>query len=325
MTATTQPADRESVPTPTAKVAGPDTPSLAIVITTLNRPDRFASAVSELCDQITATGLTATTRLAVVFDGCRPYPEPQLDTLPIDVTVAHNPAPTGIANARNQGIGLCPDADLIAFVDDDAIPAPTWLASLLRGVTTYPDKWCFGGRVHRANPDGNLLAALRDEVYYRETFGPWYADPDWPARDLIGPPYVSGGNAVYRHHVFDRFGLFRPDLPAYVDVEFGLRVRCEHHGVLLDGLTIGHHHPSTLRGYLRRAFTSGQARCLLRADHTRHRPAGVFGEIARNVLHHNIERARRLDTNQAGALTVLTLQEVIHGIGYLSIFLTRRG
>ena len=239
-----------------------------------------------------------------------------VESLPFPVNTALNPTARGIAGARNRALELA-SGDVVALLDDDAIPTATWLSSMQRGLSAYPHRLCFGGRVVCSHEPANVIARLRDEVYYRETFGAWYRSPDGRGGpDLPGPPYVNGGNSAYRRQVFAMLGSFREDLPAYVDVEFGLRARCRETGILLDGFTIRHAHPTTLRAYLRRSHTSGRARARLRA-HAEHSPQRVSGAIARNLAWNNILRARRITRAQPVAFAVLTLQEIAHGIGYL--------
>jgi glycosyltransferase involved in cell wall biosynthesis len=293
-----------------------DDPRLSLVLTTRDRPSGFDRAVRAL-DAQAASEPGPPVELIVVFDGCRPYHGASLAQLGMDVHVRVNDLPRGIARARNQALRPA-SGEVVAFMDDDAVPADTWLGSLRRGLRRYPDRRCFGGRVRCAHEPANLIARLRDDVYYRETFGAWYAAPDGlGGPDLLGPPYVNGGNCAYRQTVFDEIGAFREDLPAYVDVEFGPRADCRRSGVLLDGLTIAHAHPTRLRPYLRRCYTSGQARRRLH-HHRAHAPRAALTAIACNLAWRNVLRAGRLPVRQRLlGYVVLALQEVTHGCGYV--------
>jgi cellulose synthase/poly-beta-1,6-N-acetylglucosamine synthase-like glycosyltransferase len=62
--------------------------------------------------------------------------------------------------ARNAGIERA-RSPVVAFLDDDALPADTWLAGLLRGLASYPDCLAFGGHVI-GHDSTNLYAQLRD-------------------------------------------------------------------------------------------------------------------------------------------------------------------
>jgi GT2 family glycosyltransferase len=288
---------------------------ISILIPTSGRPQGFEQTLVALAG-LAGSDHRADLELVVVFDGCEPYCGPSLRSLPFAVKTVVHPTARGIAGARNRAAELA-SGDVLVLLDDDAIPTTTWLSSLQRGLGAYPDRLCFGGRVVCSHEPANVIARLRDEVYYRETFGEWYAAPDgYGGADLPGPPYVNGGNSAFRREVFATLGLFREDLPAYVDVEFGLRARCRETGILLDGFTIRHAHPTTLRAYLHRSHTSGRARARLRA-HAPHSPRRVSAAIVRNLAWNNILRARRLPRAQPVAFAVLTLQEIAHGFGYL--------
>lgn len=54
---------------------------------------------------------------------------------PVAIRYVHEPQ-AGISHARNRGIAEA-EGELIAFVDDDEIPSPGWLASLMRAQQTF--------------------------------------------------------------------------------------------------------------------------------------------------------------------------------------------
>ena len=49
----------------------------------------------------------------------------------------------GLSYARNLGVKLA-SSDIIAFIDDDAVAHPDWLASLLSMFDSIPDAWAVG-------------------------------------------------------------------------------------------------------------------------------------------------------------------------------------
>jgi glycosyltransferase involved in cell wall biosynthesis len=287
---------------------------ISVAITTRGRPADFARTAAAVTEQLAAS--PAQSELIVVFDGCEPYAGDWLNHLSLTPKVLVDSTRLGVGGARNRALAAA-DGDVFAIIDDDGMPAPEWVAALERGLKEYPERFCFGGRVSCSHQAPNVVAKLRDEVYYRETFGDWYLAADGSdSGDLLAPPYVNGGNCAYRVQVFERFGPFREDLPAYIDVEFGLRVNCPAHGVLLDGFSIRHAHPTQLRAYLRRAHTSGRARSRLR-HHAAHRPRVAIGGVAGNLAWRNAHRAARVGSQRLLAFGILTLQEVTHGHGYL--------
>ena len=102
---------------------------------------------------------------------------------PLDYVVEPQP---GIAPARNAALAHLGDADWIAFIDDDEVPEPQWLAELIRVQREYqadvvagpvlshfPDpipKWVLDGRFfdHRRYPTGHPLKhAFTNNVLFR--------------------------------------------------------------------------------------------------------------------------------------------------------------
>jgi GT2 family glycosyltransferase len=251
--------------------------------------------------------------LVLVFDGCPVYDW-------ISPGSPHRVVPlagrAGIAGARNAGLEAA-SGEVLAFLDDDCVPVVGWLSSLLRALDAYPEAVAFGGRVVGADR-ANLYSQLRDRVYYRETFGPWYAE-DAPEGDLPGPPYVSGGNCAYRRCAIEAAGGFDPALPAYSDVELGRRLQLRRRGVLVAGMSILHDHPDAFGQYMERCMRSGRARGLLWARRRcpEDAPGAVGRAVLANVLWSNVvRRPRRVDGPRAKTVGVLFCQEVVHGIGY---------
>jgi cellulose synthase/poly-beta-1,6-N-acetylglucosamine synthase-like glycosyltransferase len=292
---------------------------LSVVVTTRNRSEQCARMCDILKDQLGKHSLLEA-EIILVFDGCSQYDWACGERLYKTVLL---PRRLGIAGARNVGLDQA-DSPIVAFLDDDALPADTWLSSLLRGLTAYPDHIAFGGRVIGTD-DTNLYSQLRDLVYYYETFGSWYVNES-ELSDMLGTPYVNGGNAAYRKAALVAAGGFNRVLPAYSDVEMGRRLKLRAHGVLLAGMSITHDHPAAFPVYLERCLRSGKARALIwRVRRYReHSPLSVFGAVVRNILWVNHVRARRLSGHRVQAAMVLFCQEVAHGYGYTTSLLQHR-
>jgi glycosyltransferase involved in cell wall biosynthesis len=109
-----------------------------------------------------------------------------------------HPQRGGLNAARNAGIREA-RAPLIAFVDDDVLVPPDWLAALAEGVARHPEAEAFGGPI-RARFEG------------RPPRGCGREDPPITTLDL-GPTdreadFVWGANFAVRRSAVERIGPF---------------------------------------------------------------------------------------------------------------------
>lgn len=115
-----------------------------------------------------------------------------------NLRVLSEPVP-GISAARNRGIGAA-RAPWIAFIDDDCIPAPSWLASTLACAESDPGVAAVVGRY---GPPPHFV-------------GPRWLHPAVISYDRGDRPErvekLQGGNMMVRRDVLDRVGRFRTDL-----------------------------------------------------------------------------------------------------------------
>lgn len=79
--------------------------------------------------------------------------------LPLTVITEHQ---LGLSHARNRGLTEA-SGDLLAFLDDDALPAAGWLQALVDAAPNAPDAGVFGGPVtpwFEEPPDADLAAVF---------------------------------------------------------------------------------------------------------------------------------------------------------------------
>ncbi|OON82206.1 glycosyltransferase [Streptomyces tsukubensis] len=287
-------------------------PAVSVIVATA-RDTGCRRLVTAVREQFAAQPGTSY-EIILVLDGCPRYG--WLDSADDDIRALVLPQRTGIARARNTGIGAS-RGRLLAFLDDDCVPARTWLSELLRMSVEYPGRVAFGGRVIGTHP-ANLYGQLRDQIYYHETFGAWYAD-DSSSADVLGAPYVNGGNCAYRGGVLRGSGGFDVLLPAYSDVELGRRLALRARAVLSPRMAIHHDHPGDFRQYMLRCWRSGRARAVLwrSRGYRQDSPFAVGRTIAANLIWHNaVGRRRRITVSPVRGVAVLTCQEIVHGSGY---------
>jgi GT2 family glycosyltransferase len=106
------------------------------VIPTSARPERLRSCLAAIAQQTVPAG---TFEIVVVDDGSPQSVVPPADTAPTGPTIRIIRQPNaGPSAARNRGVEeAC--GELIALNDDDCLPTPTWLESLIAAHRQCPD------------------------------------------------------------------------------------------------------------------------------------------------------------------------------------------
>jgi cellulose synthase/poly-beta-1,6-N-acetylglucosamine synthase-like glycosyltransferase len=136
----------------------------SIVIPTHERPVELARCLDGVA-AMTAAGPDL--EVVVVNDGGTPPAAQLLERLRgrVDLVVVEQ-GRRGPAAARNTGIARARGA-FVAFLDDDCVPAPGWLATLAARFAADPDA-AVGGRTVNALPDNAFSSAsqlLVDHLY----------------------------------------------------------------------------------------------------------------------------------------------------------------
>jgi GT2 family glycosyltransferase len=165
---------------------------------TLRRWSLLERAITSLEDQTVAPE-----RVVLVTDHCAPLERRARERFP-DVTVVSNTGGRGLSEARNTGLAHA-GSDVVAFLDDDAVAAPGWIAALCAGYTDE-DVLGVGGQV---DPD------------FEAGRPPWFPPEfDWVVgcshSGLPGAPApvrnFVGANMSFRRDVLDDLGGFRSEL-----------------------------------------------------------------------------------------------------------------
>src|SRR5579859_6282928 len=180
---------------------------VAVIVCTRNRSALLGECLESLRDQIVSAKGAA--RLIVVDNGstdetpalCAAFAE----TLPKDLFLAVAEARTGLSIARNRGIAEAGDAEIIAFLDDDAMVLPGWLSACLGAFAAHPEAAGIGGEI---------LPWFTAETtpppdWFRPPLSSYYCTFSLPGgeetRDFPSRYHPVGVNMAFRRAVFERF------------------------------------------------------------------------------------------------------------------------
>lgn len=159
---------------------GPDALSVLVAVATYKRPDMLRACLASLVDQ-----LDQSDRLVVVDN------DPNASALGVaadfgdSVIYLHEPSP-GISPARNRALGYFHSQSLgaLAFIDDDEVAAPDWLARMREGRNSSRQAAAFFGPVLPIYPAGVRRWITASGVFERPRFASM-SDVKWPATNNV--------------------------------------------------------------------------------------------------------------------------------------------
>jgi glycosyltransferase involved in cell wall biosynthesis len=191
------------------------TPAVSVVIPTLARPLQLQCALRSLFGQL---GVEAKQIEAVVVDNDPGGSAAELvatlgKRAAISVRYVAEPRP-GVAYARNAGVGAA-RAPLIAFLDDDQIASPGWLAGLMASQARLDADVVFGPI------DGVVTGADRRLDRYLSNFFSRFG----PCEERLLDRYWGCGNSLLRRsalpHPKAPFSAERNEIGGEDDLLFG--------------------------------------------------------------------------------------------------------
>jgi GT2 family glycosyltransferase len=159
----------------------------------------------------------------------------------------------GLSRARNVGLEAA-RGELVAYLDDDAWPEPSWLSHLVRALMTGPHVAVGGPNI--APPDDGLAADCVANA------------PGGPTHVLLSDAeaeHIPGCNMAFRAQTLRAIDGFDPTFRVAgddVDVCWRLQERGETIGFAPSAM-VWHHRRPSLRGFLRQQFHYGMAEALL--------------------------------------------------------------
>ena len=192
----------------------------------------------------------------------------------------------GLSRARNVGLAAA-DGEIVAYLDDDARPEPSWLTHLARGLVLYPNAAIGGPNLA---PPGDGLAA--DCVANA---------PGGPTHVLLSDreaEHVPGCNMAFRAQALRAIGGFDETFRiAGDDVDVCWRLQEAGASIgFAPAAVVWHHCRPTLRRYLRQQYQYGRAESLLErkwpARYNRRGHATWEGRVYGNSLAAGMNRRR---------------------------------
>ena len=167
----------------------------------------------------------------------------------------------GPGAARNLGWHAASDADLIWFIDSDCVAAPDALQKLLPHLEN-PAVVGAGGSYSNLHPESLLATLIHAEIVARHRSMPTEVN------------FLGGFNVIYRRIALEHAGGFDerdvngPRAPGAEDCDLSFRLHQAGHSLRIENSSIvGHHHPRSLRRYLRSQRIHGHWRVRLYRRH----------------------------------------------------------
>ncbi len=186
--------------------------SIAAIVCTLDRGPAIERTLAALCAQ----DLPADEFEILIIDNCSREENAQL----LRGAVRTEPPilryfredKLGESSARNRALREC-KAEILAFIDDDAIPDPNWLRAIRRAFAEQPALGAIGGRVL-------LDLEIERPVWLDDELLPYLSGFDLgeEQRSLVYPDFPRGANMAFRRQVFADGAKF--------DERLGLRGSC---------------------------------------------------------------------------------------------------
>jgi GT2 family glycosyltransferase len=158
----------------------------------------------------------------------------------------------GLASARNSGLAAA-NGELVAYIDDDAMPDPHWLSYLVNTFQTTSHVAVGGPNI--SPPDGVVADAVANA-------------PGGPIHVLLSDQvaeHIPGCNMAFRKEALEAVGGFDPQFRAAgddVDICWRIQDRGQTIGFSPAAL-VWHYRRRSIRAYLRQQVGYGKAEALL--------------------------------------------------------------
>ena len=227
-------------------------PRVTVVVPTFGRPESLGRCLAALAAQTLPRELFE----VVVCDDGSPVPAAPTvkrfaERMAVSVVVRSRSGP---AAARNEGARHA-RGQILAFTDDDCVPAPDWLELLLERTRRHPGHMI----------GGSIINLLPDDPYATATQLIMSCVYDYYSRSVEGHRFFSTTNLAVPVSRFWLLGGFSERFPRAAGEDYDLCARWEEAGFpneYAPEVEVGHAHGHTLASFWRQHF--GYGRALLR-------------------------------------------------------------
>lgn len=119
-----------------------------------------------------------------------------------------------LSQARNMGLALAA-GDLVAFIDDDALPEPEWLTQLARPFADARVGGASGAVIDFTGVDFQFRFSAADRFGASHHLDAPFEDGAYPLSALF--PHVMGANCMFRRDLLAELGGFDEEYEYYLD------------------------------------------------------------------------------------------------------------
>jgi len=234
----------------------------------------------------------------------------------------------GAVAARNLAFEHC-SGELIALLDDDAIPAPNWLQVIEQTFRKYPKIDAITGWIDAidiSHPISTFRQIFYEERYHKlSTVESSVAIQQtyhitWQHPHIYLTNNLSGGNSAFRRYVVDTNQLFDTDFVMMHDKEFTIRLlKQQRICAFIPDLKIQHKHTKSFRDACKKSFHSGKYRILLEEKHADIMPKGKLLDVVAPLqkLQIALKRKEEAQINIIAFVIFAFLFEYLHQFGSL--------
>ncbi|XVU22097.1 glycosyltransferase [Actinoplanes sp. CA-054009] len=229
-------------------------PHITVVICTREHPEMLAKCLDSLLAQNYPGYRILVIDNAPVTDATEKVVRAAARRGPVDYLLEPR---AGLSFARNAATKAAP-GQILAWIDDDEVADPNWLAEIARALHEHPEADVISGVIVPAELETRAQIWFeqfgghsKGRGFKPDTFGPHTAHRQSPLYPL--PPFATGANMTFRPGVIERIGMWDTALGAGTPA-MGSEDTLAFTQVLLSGGTIVYQPSAVTRHYHRRDY-----------------------------------------------------------------------